>query len=377
MPNSRGRKRQKPRRPQHSAPVTWQAEVLQSARPLLDSRTSRHQAELWASALLGEATEGRVLVRRHAQEVWVQQVLRYADRRRTPEAAALVLALAAVCVKVPQPMTTWAAGVLGHLSWTHRPPLTPMRLTRSSDPWDDCRVWLLEYDDHVLAVTTARGQLRDVVGLHVLAPGTPERWDALAPAVLALPRQEVDVDKGLSELKRISDLQRRTGAWRGPGQSALAQLLEARLHHARVEARDCEIDEELRLRAVAAFAQEYHLPDVETLLESCRPILDFAERYLDGNPLLWSPALVDVFLLEWVPWEAEAYLEVLAEVPLVLGLWVSWALRLRGLDPVCVFATFDRAHRLQDPSRSACEAALLELGYEREDFPLTWRRSAA
>ena len=143
MPNSRGRKRQKPRPSRPSAPVTWQAQVLAGTRALLDPGISRHEVELWASAVLGECGEGHLLVRRHSRDLWLAQMLRYVDRRRTPEAAAFVLALVSVCVEVPASTEVWARELL-RVPWTEEPALRPMALSRSCDAWEDHRTWFLE-----------------------------------------------------------------------------------------------------------------------------------------------------------------------------------------------------------------------------------------
>lgn len=376
MPNSRGRKRQKPRTSRPSAPITWQAKVLADTRALLDPEMSRHEVELWASALLGECGHGNLLVRRHARDVWLAQMLQYAGRRRTPEAAAFVLALVSVCVQVPAEAETWARELLS-VPWTDEPGLRPMALSRAYDGWKDHCTWFLEYTDHVLCITTSHGGLPTVRDLALLPSGAPTRWDALVSSEMARPREPVDVDHGLAELKRITDLQRRTFAWRDPQQRALAQLLEGRLQGARDEPPPVTaISEERRRLLVSAFAEEHELQHRDLLAEACQPLFDFAETYLDGDPLLWSPELVDVFLLEWMPYQADDFIDLLPCIPSLLYLWVRWALRKRGLADVLALAVVLVIENLRGPFLSACEDQLLELGYEPEEVPPNGRSAA-
>lgn len=67
-------------------------------------------------------------------------------------------------------------------------------------------------------------------------------------------------------------------------------------------------------------------------LEFC---LDLIQRYastrLDGDPLRWSPAAVERFLLDWVPRSAILDPTDRALLPLVLDAWVRWAGRKRGV----------------------------------------------
>ena len=60
--------------------------------------------------------------------------------------------------------------------------------------------------------------------------------------------------------------------------------------------------------------------------------IDFcAER--DGQPLRWSPIAVERFLRGWLPEQAAEQRDVLGRTPEVLGAWVQYAGRQRGLAP--------------------------------------------
>jgi hypothetical protein len=68
-------------------------------------------------------------------------------------------------------------------------------------------------------------------------------------------------------------------------------------------------------------------------------IFEYAESRPDRDPLRWSPAAVDLFLLDWVPRKALLDNEDIGALPAVLSAWVRWAGRVSGRSPRAVAAT--------------------------------------
>jgi hypothetical protein len=68
-------------------------------------------------------------------------------------------------------------------------------------------------------------------------------------------------------------------------------------------------------------------------------IFEYAESRPDRDPLRWSPAAVDLFLLDWVPRKALLDAEDITALPAVLSAWVRWAGRISGRSPRAVATT--------------------------------------
>jgi hypothetical protein len=59
--------------------------------------------------------------------------------------------------------------------------------------------------------------------------------------------------------------------------------------------------------------------------------IDFCADYTDGDPLRWSPVVVELFMTDWVPRKVLATPELLERLPAALDAWVSFAARRRGI----------------------------------------------
>jgi len=92
-------------------------------------------------------------------------------------------------------------------------------------------------------------------------------------------------------------------------------------------------------------------------------ILEYADDRPDRDPLRWSPAAVDLFLLDWVPRRAVLDADDIATLPTVLSAWVRWAGRVSGRTPRAVAVTVaaiarqrgQLAERARETSASALE----------------------
>jgi hypothetical protein len=70
-----------------------------------------------------------------------------------------------------------------------------------------------------------------------------------------------------------------------------------------------------------------------------RLILEFTQDSPDADPLRWSPAVVGLFLLDWVHRRAVLDDADVATLPGVLRAWVGWAAAQRGLPAAAADAT--------------------------------------
>ncbi len=96
-------------------------------------------------------------------------------------------------------------------------------------------------------------------------------------------------------------------------------------------------------------------------------ILDFARDAPDTDPLRWSPAVVGLFLLDWVHRRAILDDDDVTALPPVLRAWTSWAAERRGLPPAAVAEIaraidsmapeFARLHRTGERRSAAVSAA--------------------
>jgi hypothetical protein len=297
-------------------------------------------------------------------------MLGYADKRRTREAAVFVAAIGTVLeTDLVRSALAWAAPLVSEIPWTRSHIGRPLRAWCSPDAWNDCRWWMLEHTDHVLAVMTSRCGGDHVVGLHLLPSSIIDEWNRLmAPMTSQLPLQEVSAATALAELARAHQLTRGRLAGRcGRGSPELDALLDTRLRGVDPAQRSSVGMPELEaLRA--AFLGEAQLPDdpdVDGLLEL---LLDFREFNLGDDLLAWSPGLVEMFLLTWAP-DAELVESYdFRLLPIVTWLWVRWALKRTGMaDDVAALAA-QVAFEVRPAFLARCHAALQEL-FDEEDEP--------
>jgi hypothetical protein len=84
-------------------------------------------------------------------------------------------------------------------------------------------------------------------------------------------------------------------------------------------------------------------PEARKLSQADEESLEFCLRlvaeYASADPLRWSPAAVQGFLLDWVPARALLDRADTRLLPAVLSAWVRWAGRISGLTPRAVAQT--------------------------------------
>jgi hypothetical protein len=333
MPKSRGRAgaRRPATRP---SPSSWLADVVTEAKVLLDPETTRTYAELFASDVLGRvAAARRSITEDELVAVAVHELTAFASRRRTPQAAALVTALAAVTAddSAQAASDEWAAPLLAHLPWASAPAPLPVAASVAHDPYDDERDVFLAYDDCVVVAQTSRGMGGAVLTLRVTAPDVLARWDEDAEA---WPREPVPVERAVGDLGAALEV---TESWWPPHDDeeylANAAFVAGRLRATGVAptvAEWEELSDDDREQLLDRFFAEADVADDDPHRALADLCVDFADGYV-GDPLLWSPAVVERFLLEWVPSKADLGPEEQRRLPELTRAFVRWALTARGV----------------------------------------------
>ncbi len=83
--------------------------------------------------------------------------------------------------------------------------------------------------------------------------------------------------------------------------------------------------------------------------------IDFCAGYTGGDPLRWSPVVVELFMSDWVPRKVLATPELLACLPGALDAWVRFAARRRGIPE---WAVNETRGSIGDWEQEMVEAAL-------------------
>jgi len=123
--------------------------------------------------------------------------------------------------------------------------------------------------------------------------------------------------------------------------------------------------------------------------------INFGADYVGGDPLRWSPVVVELFMADWIPRKVFTTDEFLARVPDALDAWVRFAARTRGMHAEALALTraaigdftSEMSERsadpdLSDPSKQLLLAAV-EAGVDLEDeralktFIAGWNASIA
>lgn len=93
-------------------------------------------------------------------------------------------------------------------------------------------------------------------------------------------------------------------------------------------------------------------------------VIDFCADYVDGRPLRWSPVLVTLFMVDWLPRKVLADRPTFELVPTVLEAWVRYAGRARSIPAWAIDATVEAI------GESTAEM-LDELDADRSERPTT------
>jgi hypothetical protein len=76
--------------------------------------------------------------------------------------------------------------------------------------------------------------------------------------------------------------------------------------------------------------------------------IDFSADYADGQLLRWSPVLVELFMVGWIPRKVMAAAELFRSVPVALEAWVRFTARKTAKPAWATEATIEAINRWQD-----------------------------
>lgn len=112
-------------------------------------------------------------------------------------------------------------------------------------------------------------------------------------------------------------------------------------------------DELMQSFAASCRARGEELDDVDGFNASL--LVDFRCDYGDGQPLRWSPTLVEICLLGWVPRKVTADREDLERLPGLLDAWVRFAAERTGLPASALHETRQAIRQLRKPYVAAID----------------------
>ncbi|MDQ4130440.1 MAG: hypothetical protein M3133_05545 [Actinomycetota bacterium] len=317
-------------------------EVLWAARELL-TYDDPLDAELWASALV-EMWREQHLVDDEPESLYGHTLVRFAGQHAGPEALACLAALASVAGptvarKAGQTVDELRRRGVWAPSWVAR--LRPVRVVgawTARDPFGDQEVVLLAFAhdgqkahtfqllvDHNLGGMVKDGFLTDTSLEEVLAEWHPSgAWAFRA------------VDAAEAATKVRLGLEVRDHCLDAPDSRSLADcriVLDARLRLLQQGpvARGEALDEAARSGLVEAFFSSPESTGVPDDGRLARMFVDYRCDLCGEDPLRWSPTVVLLFLLDWLPRRASLPSEAVHRVPAVLRAWVRFAGKRRKL----------------------------------------------
>lgn len=88
-----------------------------------------------------------------------------------------------------------------------------------------------------------------------------------------------------------------------------------------------------RNRLVKEFIASSSVPSGASTAQLARSLVDFKADYADGDPLRWSPIVVEVCLLDWFPRKVTLDADEIDALPDVLRGWIRFAGERRNLPP--------------------------------------------
>jgi len=353
-----------PRSPSDTGPS--QIEVLiRAADHAVDHITEINEAEAWASAI--QETFRPVGIPRRPQTS-VKAALR--EARSEGGAAGLALA-SAIAAYGPRSSRAQAEKVCEHLTaaGTDAPDwaaglgqVEPTRVLMLSDIWGDgCSIHLdCERDGQ----STGVGLLIDAIGgliAHGFVYGPTsadlERFVADDPDTVLTEIDPADaratVEAGLVIADQTADFRDEESEDQDPQLRAMIEQRFSLLPPGGTPLRQIDDLGDDRLDLITRFLSRpgaAELPDIEDLADT---FCNFAD-YCDGDPLCWSPARVETFLVVWVPVKVLADQQWYSNLPAALREWLRFAAAERGLPDSALeksLAAIDPAMALMQENR--------------------------
>ncbi len=328
--------------------------ILAGGREIVAERDAL-QVEAWASMMIGTFYKPPVpfeVSERLTAELW-PALVRGAERQADRAALAVLLALAAVAddelrrlaqaaaeslraAGVPDP--PWAA-IIGHPEflgcWT------------AVDPFDDqCGYYLhFRYRGHGQHVVMALrdenlgGIIKDASFGELRTGSDPRKHAESQPDVVVSDADPGVVAQQIAQALATGDMFI-DNAWTHDFRDARG-LLAARLRCLPAPAKSAEpaerepepepLGEDERVALADEFLDSPQAPACHQAAAITMHCIDSRCDYGDGDPLRWSPAVVELFLLDFVPRKVVLEPDEIEAVPDVLRAWVRFALGKRGL----------------------------------------------
>lgn len=328
-------------------PRTLYDTVLHAARDVVNVGTAL-EAELIGAALLGGVYAVAPPPRAAALGTFVSGFLRATARRRTPAARATRTVFASLVPEadgadgVPPAPLPWSAQ-LGRVrpvgTWAYGDVYGDQTSYVAVFAYDDPAVGGPEHAvvvlvDHNLGVVkdllVSRPADRVLAGLTAAAEADELIWfQDVDPATL---RSRVSFYLGLTDSLTTLPGGGALATDRPLVGSRLAALPPADPAPAEVSPMDPRRAEAQFLDSPQAGRLDRATPAAEAAVRyAIRLILDFTQDAPDRDPVRWSPAVVGLFLLDWVHRRAVLDDEDVATLPVVLRAWTAWAAERRDL----------------------------------------------
>jgi hypothetical protein len=225
--------------------------------------------------------------------------------------------------------------------WAASEPPPPVAAYIARDPWGSEEGLLIEYggdEPHGLLaqVTYPGGTVVRTIGL--VEPGAAARWEETdRESEIPMPL----VERPLEEvLRRLAAALRYTASlWPKHDDDAYVDLRAlaasrcAAMASDEDEAPDWEpMADAERASLIAEFLKEHGLPDDQVTRHVADLCIDYGEGYIADGVFAWSPAEVELFLVDWLPRKTILDAEEIGAVPAVLRAWVAFSLGRAGLE---------------------------------------------
>jgi hypothetical protein len=328
--------------------------VLRSARSHLLKATQPLAAEVWASGLLA-VWDG--LPEGDADSSFGEALVRHAQALGTPEAVAVLIALASVADSRLATRARTAAAELERMGVPAPGWAAPVGTAAPTEAWigadryGDQEILIVGFaypegdEQHSICVLvdhTAGGIAKDAYPAAALE-ATLARWrEAEGNGITLRPVGLAEAAGRLGDALVATDFSDSAAARLAEMRALLASRLAA-LPPGKAHGRS-ELDHEARERLVAEFLGSPEAADLlaePATVDLCHSLVVYRCDFGDGDPLRWSPTLAGLCLLEHFPARVSVDDPDLALVPDVLAAWVGYTGRLRGLPDEAVGQILD------------------------------------
>ena len=325
--------------------------ILAGGREIVAERDPL-QVEAWASMMIGTFYKPPVPFEVSEQltaELW-PAVVRAAERQADRAALAVLLALAAVADDEPRRLAQAGAESL-RAAGVSEPPWAAvigrpefLECWTAVDPFGDQCGYYLQFrypgrGQHMVVALRDEnlgGIIKDASFGELRTGSDPRKHAASAPDVIVSDADPGVVAGQIAQALATGDMFI-DNDWTHDFRDARG-LLAARLRCLPVAAGSAEpelepepLSEDERVALADEFLGSPQAPACHQAAAIVMHCIDARCDYGDGDPLRWSPAVVELFLLDFVPRKALLEPDEIEAVPDVLRAWVRFALGKRGL----------------------------------------------